>query len=93
MDYRKPSELTFEELDDICNRLATDETHVSIARSYNVREGSLRRKLLRLTTDYYYDRASSQRALRRYLDVRSLECAVDTLAELVERLGSRLASC
>ena len=48
MDYRKPSTLTHEELEDICNRLETDETLVSIAVDYDLNVTSLRSLLRRI---------------------------------------------
>ena len=87
MTYRKPKTLTHEELTDIASRLKTDETMVSIARDYNMQEGSFRRMLLRLTTDRYFDRANSQRALQRKLDTRTvMQACVDLLQRQVEIL-------
>ena len=89
MDYRKPKTLTHEELTDICARLKTDETMVGIARAYGMQVGSFRRMLLRLTTDRYFDRASSQRALQRKLDTRTaVQACVDLLQRQLEILTS-----
>ena len=52
MDYRKPSTLTHEELEDICNRLGTDETLVSIAVAYDLNVTSLRAMLRRIGIRY-----------------------------------------